>query len=174
MTDLKDIKAFAFDIDGVFTNGGILCDLNGELYRTFDAKDGFAVRMAFMNGYPMAIVTGARSQTIIERFKTNGIGKENIFLGSRDKVSDLHKFCAAHGIEPKDVLYVGDDLPDLPIFNICGVSVCPCDAVQEVLDAADIVSTKPGGKGCIREILERVMKLQGRWTFDVQQYKKDF
>ena len=86
MTDLKDIKGFAFDIDGVMTDGGILADLEGQLYRTFDAKDGFAVRMASMNGFPVAVITGARSQSVRARFGGNGIPPEDIYLGSRDKL----------------------------------------------------------------------------------------
>ena len=94
MTDLKDIKAFAFDIDGVMTDGGILADLEGQLYRTFDAKDGFAVRMANMNGYPVAVITGARSQSVRARFSGNGIPPEDIYLGSRDKITDFDEVVA--------------------------------------------------------------------------------
>lgn len=174
MTDIKDIKAFCFDVDGVFTNGGVLCDLHGELYRTYDAKDGFALRMASMNGYHLGIITGGRSKSIVARFLTSGINEADIYLGSRNKEEELMDFCKAHDLKPSDVLFIGDDLPDLTIFNVCGVSACPSDAVNEVIEAADIVSSRPGGHGCIREILEMVMKAQGKWSFDVGLYKKLF
>ena len=93
MNDFKNIKAFTFDIDGVMTDGGILADLEGQLYRTFDAKDGFAVRMASLNGFPVGVITGGRSQSIRARFSTNGINPEDIYLGSRNKIEDFEDFC---------------------------------------------------------------------------------
>ena len=90
--DLSKIKAFAFDVDGVMTDGGIFCDLQGNLYRTYDAKDGFAIRMAVMNGYPVGVITGGRSSSIRERFKTSGVKPEDVYLGSRDKIRDFDDF----------------------------------------------------------------------------------
>ena len=174
MNDLQHIKAFAFDVDGVLTDGGILCDLQGELYRTFDAKDGFAIRMAVMNGYPTACITGGRSETIRKRLLTSGMAAEDIYLGARFKLEQLQDFCARRGLQPDEVMYFGDDLPDLCVFRAVGCSVCPSDAVEEVKAAADIVSDRPGGRGCLRQVVERVMKAQGRWTFDEQVYKKRF
>ena len=174
MTDLKDIKAFAFDIDGVMTNGGILADLEGQLYRTYDAKDGFAVRMAAMNGFPVAVITGARSQSVRARFNGNGIPPEDIYLGSRDKITDFDDFCRRHSLEYSQVMYFGDDIPDIPVIMAAGIGVVPSDAVQEAKDAADIVSDCPGGKCCVRKHIEQAMKAQGRWNFDVQVYKKRF
>ena len=92
MVDFKKIKAFAFDIDGVMTDGGIFCNNEGDLFRTFDAKDGFAIRMAIMNGYPVAVITGGRSGSIRARFLTSGIPSENVYLGSRDKIADFNDF----------------------------------------------------------------------------------
>ncbi len=174
MDKFKKIKAFAFDVDGVFTDGGILADLKGELYRTFDAKDAFAVRMAMMGGYPLAIITGGRSESIRERFKTCGINPENIYLGSRNKIEDFKDFCSRHDLKAEEVMYFGDDLPDIPVMLECGCGVCPCDAVEEVKEIADHVSSRPGGKGCVREVLRELMIEQGKWTFDVQKYKKNF
>lgn len=174
MTPLQQIKAFAFDVDGVLTDGGILCDLGGELYRTYDAKDGFAIRMAVMNGFPTACITGGHSETIRLRLMTSGLKSEDVYLGARFKVEQLDDFCTRYGISPREVMYFGDDLPDLCVFRAVGCSVCPADAVEEVRQAADIVSDRPGGKGCLRQEVERVMKLQGRWIFDEQVYKKLF
>lgn len=174
MTDLKDIKAFTFDIDGVMTDGGILADLEGQLYRTFDAKDGFAVRMACMNGFPVGVITGGRSQSIRARFSTNGIEPEDIYLGSRNKIEDFEDFCRRHGLTHDQIMYFGDDIPDIEVIQAAGIGVCPSDAVEEVKEVADIVSSRPGGKACVREYMEKTMKAQGRWNFDAVTYKKKF
>jgi 3-deoxy-D-manno-octulosonate 8-phosphate phosphatase (KDO 8-P phosphatase) len=174
MTDLKDIKAFTFDIDGVMTDGGILADLEGQLYRTFDAKDGFAVRMACMNGFPVGVITGGRSQSIRARFSTNGIEPEDIYLGSRNKIEDFEDFCRRHGLTHDQVMYFGDDIPDIEVIQAAGIGVCPSDAVEEVKEVADIVSSRPGGKACVREYMEKAMKAQGHWNFDAVTYKKKF
>lgn len=174
MTSLESIKAFTFDIDGVFTDGGIFCDLDGELFRTFDAKDGFAVRMATLNGYPVGIITGGRSGSIRKRFLSCGVTEQDCRLGSRDKAADFLDFCKCHSLDPMEVMYVGDDIPDIPVFEHCGVALCPSDAVPEVKDAADIVSDFPGGKGCVRQAIESVMKSAGKWQFDALKYKNKF
>lgn len=168
------IKGMAFDVDGVFTDGGILCDLSGELYRTFDAKDGFGIRMATLKKYPTGIITGGRSASIIARFKSCGIPATDVYLGSRDKIEDFEDFCKKHNLKAEEVLYIGDDLPDIPVMEICGIAVCPCDAVEEVKNAADYISPYPGGKGCVREAVENVLKAHGDWAFDVKGYKAKF
>lgn len=172
--DLLKIKAFAFDVDGVMTDGGILCDLEGQLYRTFDAKDGFAVRMATMNGYPVAVITGGRSGSIRARFAGCGIPSENVYLGSRDKIVDFRDFCRRFGLDASEVMYFGDDVPDIEVMQAAGIGVCPSDAVDDVRAVADWITEKPGGKGCIREAFERVMKAQGRWSFEARIYKTKF
>mgnify|MGYP002859192478 CR=1 FL=1 len=171
---LLSIRAFAFDVDGVMTDGGILCDLEGQLYRNFDAKDGFGVRMATLNGYPVAVITGGNSGSIRRRFISCGVPPEDIYLGSRDKIRDFNHFCKKYGLAPEEVMYFGDDLPDIEVIEACGIGVCPSDAVEEVRQAADWVSDFPGGKGCIRDAFEKVMKAQGRWIFNVSGYKSKF
>jgi 3-deoxy-D-manno-octulosonate 8-phosphate phosphatase (KDO 8-P phosphatase) len=159
--DLLTVKAFALDIDGVFTDGSILCTTDGDLLRVYDAKDGFAIRMAIMNGYPVAVITGGRSGSIRARFLTSGIPSENVYLGSRDKTADFNDFCRRFGLSPDEVMFFGDDIPDLEVICAAGIGACPCDAVAEVQEAADYVSPKPGGKGCIRDGFEKVMKARG-------------
>ena len=107
-------------MDGVFTDGGVFCDVQGELYRTFDAKDGFAIRMAEMNGYPVAIITGGRSVSIRARFKTSGVPADDVHLCSRDKVEDFLAFCAKYDLKPEEVLFAGDDVPEMPVMELCG------------------------------------------------------
>ncbi len=174
MPDFSKIRAFAFDVDGVFTNGGILCDLAGELYRTFDSKDGFGVRMAIMKGYHCAIITGGRSGSILARFRSCGVKPENVYLGSRDKIVDFNAFCSKHNLSADEVLYVGDDLPDLDVMAACGIGVSPADGVPEARQTADFVSSCPGGRGCVRDVIERVLKSRGDWEFDVTAYKTTF
>ena len=171
---LKGIKAFVFDVDGVLTDGGIFADLHGELFRTFDSKDGFALRMAYMHGYRLGVISGGRSESIRKRVQQCGMKAEDVYLGSRDKIEDFEDFCRKHDLGPEEVMYFGDDLPDIPVMTVCGCGVAPSDAVDDVLEAADHVSTKPGGKGCVRETIEMVMKLQGTWELDVQDYKRKF
>lgn len=171
---LAGIRAFAFDVDGVMTDGGILANLDGELFRTFDSKDGFAVRMASMHGYALAVITGGRSESIRKRFMTCGVRPEDVYLGSRDKKEDFNDFCTRHSLQPHEVMYIGDDLPDIPVMQACGLGVCPSDAVAEVKAVADFVSPFPGGRGCCRHSFEMVMKRQGTWTLDVGEYKKKF
>ena len=171
---LKGIKAFVFDVDGVLTDGGIFANLDGELLRTFDSKDGFALRMAYMKGYRLGVISGGRSESIRKRVQQCGMKAEDVYLGSRDKIEDFEDFCRKHDLGPEEVMYFGDDLPDIPVMTVCGCGVAPSDAVDDVLEAADHVSTKPGGKGCVRETIEMVMKLQGTWELDVQDYKRKF
>lgn len=171
---LRKIKAFAFDVDGVLTDGGLLADLHGEFYRIFDAKDGMALRIASMSGYHLAIITGGRSESITMRFKASGFRKENIYLGSRDKMEDFRDFCSRNNLDASEVMYVGDDLPDIPVMASCGCGACPSDAVEEVRDIADFISSRPGGRGCVREMIELVMKLQNTWQLDIETYKRKF
>lgn len=171
---LKKIKAFAFDVDGVLTDGGIFANLDGELFRTFDSKDGFGLRMASMHGYRLAIITGGRSESIRKRFRTCGIKAEDVYLGSRDKMEDFKDFCSRYGLQPEEVMYFGDDVPDMPVMKACGCGVCPADAVDEVKEIADYISDRAGGKGCARATVEMVMRLQGTWELDVQEYKARF
>ena len=172
--DLSKIKAFVFDADGVLTDGGLLADLNGEFYRTFNSKDGFGLRMAVMHGYKLGIITGGRSESIKMRFLACGFKPEDIYLWSRDKMEEFGDFCSRHNLSPEEVMYFGDDIPDIPVMAACGCGVAPADAVDDAKEVADYVSTRPGGRGCVRECIEMVMKLQGKWALDVEDYKKKF
>lgn len=174
MTDFKDIKAFAFDVDGVMTNGGIFADDEGRLFRTFDSKDGFGVRMARMHGFPVAAITGGRSQSICARMKTIGVEQEDVYLGSRNKVEDFEDFLRRHGLKASEVMFFGDDTPDVEVLGLAGIGVCPSDACEDVLAIADIVSERPGGHAFVREYIEKTLKIQGKWTFNPSTYKKMF
>lgn len=170
----KKIKAFVFDVDGVFTDGGILATADGDLLRVFDSKDSFGLRMAYMKGFHVGVITGGVSESIRKRFRTCAVPEENIYLGSRAKIEDFEHFCRKYSLKPEQVMYFGDDLPDIPVMTACGCSVCPSDAVEEVKAIADYISPRAGGKGCVRETIELVLKAQGSWILDVQEYKKKF
>ncbi len=169
MIGLKEVKAFVFDIDGVFTDGSVLALPNGDLLRIYNAKDGFAVRTAVVNGFPVGIITGGCSEGIVNRFKSLCIPAEDIYQLSKDKLPDLLHFCDRHNITPADVAFCGDDIPDIPVLRIVGLSVAPADATQEVRDVVDIISPYPGGKRCVRHLIESVLKSQDKWIFNPEQ-----
>lgn len=166
MTRFEDIKAFAFDVDGVFTDGLVLAMPDGDLLRQFNSKDCFGVRTAVDNGFPCAFITGGVSPSLLHRAHSLGIGDENLYMISKNKAEDLLHFCKRNGLEPWQVAFVGDDIPDIPAIELAGLGVCPADAVAEVRSAADLVSRFPGGRGCIRDLIESVLKPQGKWLFD--------
>ena len=171
--DFSKIKAFAFDVDGVATECKVFCDMEGNLLRAYDAKDGFGVRMAAMNGYPVAVITGGRSESIRKRFITSGVRPDDVYLGSRIKTEQLSEFCEKYGILPENVLFVGDDVPDITCIQAAGIGACPSDAIEEVKAVADWVSPYPGGH-CLRHFIETVMRAQGRWNYDEALYKQKF
>lgn len=162
----QNIKGFAFDIDGVFTDGGILATPEGDLLRVFNSKDCFSVRMAVDHGYPVAIITGGCSESLLHRADSLGVEKRNLYMFSKDKVPDLYTFCERNGLDISEVAFVGDDLPDVPAIVAAGLGVCPADAVHEAVEAADYVSPYPGGHGCIRDLVEKVLRANGDWVFD--------
>lgn len=166
MLDLSKIKAFVFDVDGVFTDGGVLSMPDGDLLRTFDAKDCFAVRTAVNNGYIAAFLTGGVSQSLIYRALSLGIERDDIYMLAKNKIDPFMKFCKKYNLDPQEVAYFGDDIPDIEVLKICGISVCPSDAVQQVKEVCKYISPNPGGKRCVREFIERVLTLHGKWIFN--------
>ena len=158
---MKAVKAFVFDVDGVFTNNDILVSEAGELLRTMHVRDGQAVKWAIRAGYPVGIITGGRSEGVKKRFTDLGI--EEYYSGIHDKWETLQAFLKRTNTLVSEVCYMGDDLPDLPVLRKVVLSCCPADAVPDVSDICDYVSPLPGGRGCVREIIEKVMRLQDRW-----------
>ena len=159
--NLSAVKAFVFDIDGVMTDGSVLCNSDAEPLRIFNEKDGHGLRMAALNGYTLAVVTGGH---------TEAVRKRRINL----KRFERYGICERFNLQPEEILYMGDDIPDVPAMEFAGIGVAPADAVEEARQAADIVSPVAGGKGFVRWTLELVMKAQGRWIFDVDKYEKMF
>lgn len=168
MPDIKSrlhaIKAFAFDVDGVFTNGAVMLHPGGEFIRMMNIKDGFAVQHAVKMGYPIAIITGGYSKMVRKRFISLGV--KDIFMKSANKVVVYEGFIKKHGLRHEEVLYMGDDLPDYEIMKKSGFAACPSDSAEEIKAISHYISHKNGGEGCVRDIIEQVLRLQGKWMND--------
>lgn len=161
---LRTVKAFAFDVDGVFTNGAVMLHPGGEFIRMMNIKDGFAVQHAVKMGYPIAIITGGFSKMVRKRF--TGLGVKDIYMKSANKNAAFDSFLAKHQLVPAEVLYMGDDLPDYEVMKRSGFPVCPADAAEEIKQLSIYISHIKGGEGCVRDIIEQVMRLQGKWMND--------
>lgn len=159
---LKDIKAFVFDVDGVFSEN-IVLHTNGDLMRYMNVKDGFAVKTAVDKGYIVAIITGGNSESVSSRFK--GLGVTDIYINSHEKLNDYEDFYMKYDLKPEQILYMGDDIPDYEPMKASGLATCPADAVEEIQNVAHYVSDKDGGKGCVRDVIEQVMRAQSVWFF---------
>ncbi len=159
---LKDIKAFVFDVDGVFSEN-IVLHTDGELTRHMNVKDGFAVKAAVDKGYIVCIITGGNSESVRKRF--TDLGVTDIYLPSSDKADDFKDFYMKYSLKPSEVLYMGDDIPDYEPMTMCGIATCPNDAVEEIQNVAHYISDKEGGKGCVRDVIEQVLRAQKRWFF---------
>lgn len=158
---LKEITTFVFDVDGVLTNGDILASASGELLRTFNIKDGYALQLAVKKGYQVCIISGGRGQAMEQRFQ--GLGIPDVYLGVGDKVGVFHAYLLRKGMAADQVLYMGDDLPDLRVMALVGVPVCPCDAVEEIKQVSSYISPFPGGRGAVRDVIEKVLRIQEKW-----------
>jgi 3-deoxy-D-manno-octulosonate 8-phosphate phosphatase (KDO 8-P phosphatase) len=161
LDQLKDVKAFVFDVDGVLTDNRILVNEEGELLRSFHVRDGQGIKYALAADYPVGIITGGRSKGVIKRLTDLGI--RFVYSGAADKIPYFQEFLAIHRLVASDVLYIGDDIPDLAIMRQVGLAVCPDDAVPEVRGVADYISPLRGGEGLVRDVIEKVMKVQGTW-----------
>lgn len=159
--DLRKVKAFVFDVDGVFASSKVILHPNGDMMRTMNIKDGFACFYLLKKGYPVAIITGGNSESVRIRFQRLGI--QDVFLGSSDKLKDFESFIGKYNIDPDTVLYMGDDLPDYPVMKRVGIPTCPADAVEEIKAISRYISDKNGGEGCVRDIIEQVLRLNGKW-----------
>lgn len=160
--DLTRIKALAFDVDGVLSvNNVVLFDENGQPYRTANIKDGYALQLAVKCGLRMAIITGGKSPAVRARYEALGI--QDVFMGASLKIDCFDDWLAMYGLQPEEVLYMGDDIPDYEVLRACGCPCCPADAADEIKRICLYVSDKCGGEGCVRDVLEQVLRAQGKW-----------
>ncbi len=162
---LPKIKTFIFDVDGVLTDGKILINSDGELIRSFDTKDGYAMKCALVKGFKIVIITGGRNEAVRERFKELGV--IDIYLGAHHKLDAYQDLMDNYDLNPEEILYIGDDIPDIPVMEKVGLGCCPADAASDVKAMADYVSHKKGGEGCVRELIEQVLRVQGKWSLDI-------
>lgn len=158
---LHKISSFVIDIDGVLTDATVLVTENGEQLRRFNVRDGYALQLAIKKGYRVCVISGGKSQSVVFRLK--GLGISEIYLGVDDKIEVYRDFLKRHDLSDEQILYMGDDIPDIPVLKVAGAAVCPADAVEEVKEVSEYISPKNGGQGCIRDVIEKVLKVQGNW-----------
>ncbi len=156
------INTFIFDVDGVLTNGMVTVFPNGELVRHMNTKDGYALKTAVDSGYKVCIISGGRNEGVRDRLATLGI--TDIYLGAHDKIVQFNELVDKYNLVADNVLYMGDDIPDLPVMQRIGMPCCPSDAVREIQQVSKYISDKKGGEGCVRDVIEQVMRVQGKWN----------
>lgn len=160
---LSEISSFIFDMDGVLTDGTLSAMPGGELLRRFNIKDGFALKCAMQQGFQVAIISGGVSPTARQRFIDLGI--RDVFMGVADKISVFTGLLEERKLDASRVLYMGDDLPDLEVMKIAGLAACPADACREIRAVSSYISPFAGGNGCVRDVIELVMRTQRKWNF---------
>lgn len=158
------IRAFVFDVDGVFTDNGLTPTPEGDFIRRYDAKDGYAVGYALRMGYPICIITGGRGAMLETRFKMLGVSR--LYADCLDKVAPLQEFLRDFDLRPEEVLFMGDDIPDREAMQLVGMPVCPADAASEIVEISHYVSEYQGGKGAIRDVIEQVLRARDHWAKD--------
>jgi 3-deoxy-D-manno-octulosonate 8-phosphate phosphatase (KDO 8-P phosphatase) len=159
---LRHITTFVFDVDGVLTDGTLLITSDGQLLRAMHIKDGYAIKTAVDRGYHICILSGGTNEGV--KIRLQGLGVTHIYLGENDKAKKLEAYLATHHINPEQVLYMGDDIPDITAMQQAGLPCCPNDAAVEVKEICAYISHKNGGKGCVRDIIEQTLKVQGNWA----------
>jgi len=162
---LKQVKGFVLDVDGVLTDGTVLVLENGEQLRSFHVRDGYALQLAIKKGYPIAAITGGNSTGV--KLRLTSLGISDVFLNVKEKTAVLLTWSVKYRIDPEHILYMGDDIPDLKAMRSVGIKACPADAVEEIKQLADYISPLCGGKGAVRDVFEKVLKLQGNWENDL-------
>lgn len=163
-TLLHAIDTFVFDVDGVLTDGNILITTKGELLRSMNVKDGLAMKTALLKGYRIAIITGGSNEGVKDRLAALGI--TDIFLGAHWKEDPMKELIDRYQLKKEQILYMGDDLPDIPPMRLSGLASCPQNAVAEVKEIVHYVSHKNGGEGCVRDVIEQVLKVKGDWNLN--------
>jgi 3-deoxy-D-manno-octulosonate 8-phosphate phosphatase (KDO 8-P phosphatase) len=158
---LKDITTFIFDVDGVLTDGTVYVTENGEQSRAFNIKDGYALQLAVKCGYNVCAVSGSRSKSAL--YRLNSLGIKDVYMGIHTKIEKIKLYLEEKSISPENVMYMGDDIPELEVMNIVGLPVCPADAAEEIKAVSLYISPLAGGKGCARDVIEKVLKIQDKW-----------
>jgi len=158
---LEKVDTFIFDYDGVMTDGKVILMEDGQPLRMANVKDGYVLQLIIKLGYKVVIISGGFSKSMENRFESLGI--KDVFLGTKNKEIVLKKYLEEHKIDPEHVVYMGDDIPDYKVMKSIGIPVCPADASEEIKEISIYISDKKGGEGCVRDIVEQVLKVQGKW-----------
>jgi len=161
---LTKVNTFIFDYDGVMTDGKLMLQQDGQPLRTANVKDGYALQLAVRLGFRVVIISGGISKSVENRFESLKV--KDVFLGVSNKFKVFEKFVKDNELNPENIVYMGDDIPDFKVMKRVGVPVCPSDAVEEIKDISIYISDKTGGHGCVRDIIEQVLKVQGKWMTD--------
>lgn len=161
---LKKARAFVFDVDGVMTDGNVIATEDGHFLRNFNIKDGYAIQHAVKAGYPIAVISGGRSAGVTRRFEQLGV--TDIYIGQQHKEAAFSEFLNKYTLRHEDIIYMGDDLPDYQLMMSVGVATCPDDAATDIKKICHYISPYQGGRGCVRDIIEKTLKLQGKWWND--------
>jgi len=161
---LLKVNTFIFDYDGVLSDGSVILTSDGDALRTANVKDGYAMQLAIKKNYRIAIISGGYSESMKRRFESLKI--EDVFLSVDKKIDVYNLYLETHNLKPENVLFMGDDIPDYEIMLKAGVPTCPSDAVEEIKRVATYISHQSGGHGCVRDIIEQVLKVQGKWMND--------
>lgn len=159
--DLHKITTFIFDVDGVLTDGKLYITTDGELERSMNVKDGYAMKTAIDAGYNICIISGGKNEGVRKRLANLGV--KDIYLGIGQKTEILDGYIKKYDLEPEQIVYMGDDIPDWPVMKLAGMPCCPQDAVPEIKAISRYISHKNGGEGAVRDIIEQVMKIHGKW-----------
>ena len=157
----QPVKAFVFDVDGVLTDATVQVTEAGDMLRTMSIRDGYALQLAVKKGYNVWVISGGKSEGV--RIRLNRLGITEVHLDVRNKTTVLNKLVEDSGSNFANLLYMGDDIPDYAVMQLCGLPCCPSDAVPEVKQVSKYISPLAGGKGCVREVIEKVLKLNGDW-----------
>lgn len=161
---LSNITTLMFDIDGVLTDGKVLVMDSGEMVRNLNSKDGYGFHQAVMKGYRVVMISGGHNEAVKRALERSGI--KDIFIRTQDKLGCYKEYISLHGIKDEEVMFMGDDLPDHEVMSRVGIAACPNDAAQEIRALSIYVSPKNGGEGCVRDIIEQVLKAQGKWSIE--------
>jgi 3-deoxy-D-manno-octulosonate 8-phosphate phosphatase (KDO 8-P phosphatase) len=159
--ELQKIKALVFDVDGVLSDNCIPLHPSGEPMRMINIKDGYAMQLPVKRGYRLAIITGGKTESIRKRFE--GLGIEDVYMAASYKMAQFEDFLQKRDLKASEVLYMGDDIPDYEVMEICGFPCCPADAAPEIKAISRYISPINGGYGCGRDVIEQVMKANGDW-----------
>ena len=158
---MNEITTFVFDVDGVLTDSSVFVTNEGEILRTMNIRDGYAMKAAVESGYNVCIISGGNNEGV--RIRLRNLGIYDIHLASPNKVETFLEYIDLYGIDPSQVLYMGDDIPDYHVMQLVGLPTCPQDASPEIKSISNYISHKNGGKGAVRDVIEQVMKVQGKW-----------